>query len=208
MPRKLPIIRSLKPDIREKVATLEIKDFATLANKCRIVEKNVMRRELEGKKRNQEVYFSPPRNNETENRKFQKGNGYKGKQVAQGPPPMCLQCSKRHDNLCIVWQSTCFRCRKPGHIARNCQTSRELILSKLHAQGRVFALSQEEANQSPGLIQGMILIYNFLANALFNLGATHLFISQKCAKGLNLKKTILLFDLKISTYHVYLNYII
>ena len=43
----------LRSEIREKVSTLEIKDFATLVNKCRIVEKSFLEIEFE-----REIEFS------------------------------------------------------------------------------------------------------------------------------------------------------
>ena len=42
----------LKLGIREKVSTLEIKDFATLVNRCRIAEKSYLEIEFERERQN------------------------------------------------------------------------------------------------------------------------------------------------------------
>lgn len=43
--------KGLRAEIREKMATLEIRNFSQLANKCRIVEKTYMKQSLEKEKR-------------------------------------------------------------------------------------------------------------------------------------------------------------
>ena len=42
----------LRPEIREKISTLGIKDFATLVNKCRIAEKSFLEMEFERERQN------------------------------------------------------------------------------------------------------------------------------------------------------------
>ena len=42
----------VRPEIREKISTLEIKDFTTLVNKCRIVEKSFLEIEFKRERQN------------------------------------------------------------------------------------------------------------------------------------------------------------
>ena len=47
--------KCLRPELRDRVATLEIRDFAKLANKVRIVEETLKVRKLEGTRKNKEM---------------------------------------------------------------------------------------------------------------------------------------------------------
>lgn len=66
-------------------------------------------------------------------------------------------------------------------------------------KGRVFTLVAEEVKDSPGLIHGKCFLKNTLLSALFDTGATHSFISEKCVDHLGLKLNLLPFDLSVST---------
>ena len=66
-------------------------------------------------------------------------------------------------------------------------------------KGRVFTLSGEKTTQSPDMIKGICFLKHTLLIALFDLGATHSFISIDCVEKLNLSLSSLLFDLLVST---------
>ncbi|XP_028082025.1 uncharacterized protein LOC114283418 [Camellia sinensis] len=52
------------------------------------------------------------------------------------------------------------------------------------ATGRVFALQEEEAD--PSIIEGNLVFYNSWVHVLFDIGASHSFISSACAQSLGL----------------------
>ncbi|MQM02456.1 hypothetical protein Taro_035223, partial [Colocasia esculenta] len=52
------------------------------------------------------------------------------------------------------------------------------------AQARVFALAREDAEQAENVIEGTVLVMGVHARVLFDMGATHLFISEQFAKQL------------------------
>ncbi|XP_027337061.1 uncharacterized protein LOC113850699 [Abrus precatorius] len=95
---------------------------------------------------------------------------------------------------------TCNNCRKSGHVANECWTTKrsgsasttqrpELRGStgqKPSIPGRVFAMSGAEASQSEELIRGKCIIKGRLLDVLFDSGVTHSFISVDCVKSLNL----------------------
>ena len=55
---------------------------------------------------------------------------------------------------------------------------------KIVYRGRVFALTDEEASETPTIVTGTLLIDNCYAKVLFDSGATHSFISNNFAKSL------------------------
>ncbi|XP_028800081.1 uncharacterized protein LOC114755371 [Neltuma alba] len=88
------------------------------------------------------------------NRKNKKGDkAPKGKE--------CPKCGKNHsDRPCMAGQNVCYTCGKPGHFSRECPQNTEQ--ARPYTQGRVFAIIREEAQKSPKMIQGTIMIDNSL----------------------------------------------
>jgi len=68
----------------------------------------------------------------------------------------------------------------------------------LRAQGNAFALTHHEAMASNSMVEGMISISGHIALALFDLGATHSFISSAFAYKLNHTPEPLGFQLVVS----------
>ncbi|XP_028806246.1 uncharacterized protein LOC114761092 [Neltuma alba] len=108
----------------------------------------------------------------------------------------CAKCGKVHQGNCII----CFKCGKPGHIFRFCEEgSRGVNDTRAAVPGRVFALSQEEADTSPNLIKGILKLQGFETQALFDSGATHSFISDDYVSRLSMHKCDLPCDVIVST---------
>ena len=57
---------------------------------------------------------------------------------------------------------------------------------RLQNQGRVFALTNEEARKSPEMVQGIISLNGNLLQALFDSGASHSFIANDCTRRLRM----------------------
>ncbi|KAL8541733.1 hypothetical protein ACS0TY_002840 [Phlomoides rotata] len=94
-----------------------------------------------------------PSRNPTPNKQA-KVNGY-------APPkgiterPTCAKCGKNHFGECLLGQSLCFKCKKPGHMVPNCplmQNGGDGRKPNAGAGGnaRMFAMTHEEADQQPG----------------------------------------------------------
>ncbi|XP_075515771.1 uncharacterized protein LOC142550581 [Primulina tabacum] len=66
----------------------------------------------------------------------------------QDSPP-CPKCGKLHGGECMQGSSVCYRCKKPGHLARNCPGSSE----KVH--GRLFSMTKEEVDADTSVITGI-----------------------------------------------------
>ncbi|XP_028791647.1 uncharacterized protein LOC114747477 [Neltuma alba] len=94
-------------------------------------------------------------------------------------------------------QNVCFRCGKPGYYIRECPFN--VDGSRPQAQGRVFAITREEADKSPEMIQGTIQVNNYLVHAIFGSGASHSFVLYECVKRIGLAINTLLYDLCVAT---------
>ncbi|XP_027348024.1 uncharacterized protein LOC113859450 [Abrus precatorius] len=102
---------------------------------------------------------------------------------------------------------TCSNCGKSGHIANECWATKRSgnasvakrpksrgstgpsMGQKPSILGRVFAMSGAKASQSDELIRAKCIIKGRFLDVLFNLGATHSFISMDCVKSLDLYMT-------------------
>ncbi|XP_073030791.1 uncharacterized protein [Primulina eburnea] len=98
----------------------------------------------------------------------------------------------------------CFECGKSGHGITECSTVANRPAGPNRGTGpnagagpskskedkpnaRVFAMTQEEADDANEVVSGTILIQQVSAYALFDCGATHSFISKRFAKKLGCK---------------------
>uniref|UniRef100_A0A2N9GSP6 Reverse transcriptase domain-containing protein n=1 Tax=Fagus sylvatica TaxID=28930 RepID=A0A2N9GSP6_FAGSY len=70
---------------------------------------------------------------------------------------------------------------------------------KLKVAGRVFALTKQDAETSPSVVSGTLVITNQHAQVLFDFGSTHSFISHSFARRLNMIPETLDFELSVDT---------
>ncbi|XP_073061711.1 uncharacterized protein [Primulina eburnea] len=60
--------------------------------------------------------------------------------------PPCPKCGKLHGGECMQGSNVCYRCKKPGHLAKNCPGSSEKV------QGRLFSMTKEEVDADTSMI--------------------------------------------------------
>ncbi|CAJ2656658.1 unnamed protein product, partial [Trifolium pratense] len=187
----------LRPDIKHLIGFSQIRDFATLVDKCRICDDD-------GKAKTN--YYKAMSDKRGKGQDRGKPYGDKGKKVVEssggkkrggGQCYKCgelghksYECPKKVDkcfncgrlghksDVCQV-KVTCFNCGEEGHKSPMCKKPKKTM-------GKVFALSGDDADQGDNLIRGTCFIYNTPLIAIIDTGATHSFISVDCMKRLSI----------------------
>ncbi|GKC37143.1 putative reverse transcriptase domain-containing protein [Tanacetum coccineum] len=122
---------------------------------------------------------------------------------ASSPP--CNICGKLHPGkTCHKATGACFECGEVGHLAKDCKkgstSSRGNMNNKPHAtNGRVFALTTDQAANAPCTISGTLYMYDRDVFVLFDTGATHSVVSLAFSKHIKVPSTLLDYALSIST---------
>ncbi|XP_072997189.1 uncharacterized protein [Typha latifolia] len=126
----------------------------------------------------------------------------------QSQPKNCTSCGRSHSSSvgCNGVPRSCYNCRRPGHLARDCRAPRggwrptsqqdqqhrpsqfgtannrppassENPGARPENKGRIYTLTQEEAEHSPSVVQGTLSISSIPTKVLFDSGASHSFSS-------------------------------
>ena len=191
------------------VALLSIKDFATLVEKARVMER--MNVEVEAQQQPQQRVSGP---SGSKRRVEEKKKSYArphpqphGSRGFSSPPSriQCHHCGGPHvKSFCP--QLSGFRrynhCGREGHFGRDCLTLRRTVArlspqtpsqtqqrrggSKPQATSKVYAMTRSEATGSSNLVIGCCVISGKACCLLFDSGATHSFVSESCVRELGL----------------------
>ncbi|KAA0051348.1 reverse transcriptase [Cucumis melo var. makuwa] len=106
----------------------------------------------------------------------------------------CTSYGRNHRGMCLVGASVCYQCGQPEHFKKDCPqlnmtgtscARQKGVVGRPRQQGKVYAMTQQEAEDAPDVITGTILICNVPADVLFDPGATHSFISSIFLTKLN-----------------------
>ena len=208
----------LRSRIQHQVIAFELPTYKEVVNKALIIERGLdvaqAEREKALKKRsgtrgNQGQFYKGTNaktrklDNVTSDNKTQPKNDVK-----------CFKCGGSHYKRDCTWPDEwkCHNCGKPGHKAVVCpsgQGSQHQLSrgkqqlegqQKTVTQGRVYALTQQDANASNSVVTGMIKLFSSNVYVLFDTGATHSFVSVRLVRENNeLTPTSLEFELCIST---------
>ncbi|XP_073120799.1 uncharacterized protein [Henckelia pumila] len=146
--------------------------------------------------------------------KFKKPNQSSGPSKGSIPTDaaikLCPICNFRHPGECRRTSGACFNCGKMGHRIAECPKPKKVgMRSNVGAtpgktkenkpNARVFAITQEEADNTNDVVAGTILINQFLSYVLFDCGATHSFISKRFSKKLRLEPEMLFEPYRVAT---------
>ncbi|XP_052111573.1 uncharacterized protein LOC110272387 [Arachis duranensis] len=195
----------LREDLMSSVVPLEIRNFAELVNKCKLVEECA--KKVTASKASRQGF--PPRNYNSYNWQPRRTN-FKtpgrprqdnGKRPQQAQVNIaCRQCGKDHGTRpCQIRTFTCYNCGEPGHLARSYPKGLSRNPIRTQQQGRVFAMTADDAMQSDALIQGQCIVKDRFLTVLYDSGASHSFVSLTVARELGLDFSELNFDLIVHT---------
>ncbi|CAJ2646737.1 unnamed protein product [Trifolium pratense] len=187
----------LRPDIKHLIGFSQIRDFATLVDKCRICDDDGKAKtnyykamsDKRGKGQDRGKPYSDKGKKIVESsggKKRGSGQCYRCGEVGHksyecpGKGDKCFNCGKwgHRSDVCLV-KVTCFNCGEEGHKSPMCKKPKKTM-------GKVFALSGDDADQGDNLIRGTCFIYNTPLIAIIDTGATHSFISVDCMKRLSI----------------------
>ncbi|XP_073305845.1 uncharacterized protein [Primulina huaijiensis] len=209
--------KRLNSRIQSTLAVYQPANFSDLMGAAIRAETDIQRTEKEFKNK-RPLNSQSSHNSQT----FKKPNQSSG--PSKGPSPAtnyqdikpCPTCHLRHLGECRRASGVCFGCGKSGHIIAKCPTAANRPAGpnrgtepnagtgpskpkedKLNA--RVFAMTQEEADDATEVVSGTILIQSVPAYVLFDCGATHSFMSKRFAKKLGRKSDKLIEPFRIAT---------
>ena len=108
--------------------------------------------------------------------------------------------------MCYKESGACLNCGEHGHFVRDCQLTKNFQALKLaggkprpKTQGRVFAMTNKDAQASPEVVTCIIQFQSQPIRVLIDPGATHSFIYFSLVDLLSLSTSLLQFDMLVST---------
>lgn len=114
-----------------------------------------------------------------------KKNGADGPSFQKNFPPYTL-CGRLHRGECYMKIGACFGYGQTSHIVKGCLKRHNNAIStqaeesprkKPRVQGRVFAMTKQDAEASNDVMIGTLSLFSKDAKVLFDSGATHSFMS-------------------------------
>lgn len=130
----------------------------------------------------------------------EKGTGTQQNRVA------CPCCGKTHVGVCYLESGACFRCKKVGHVIRDCPTMKmEQAIKpidgkpRLKIQGQVFVVTKKEAEASNTVVTGTLHLFSHDVKVLVDPGSTHFFMSSRLMTHIDATPELLKYELVIST---------
>ncbi|KAK9194951.1 hypothetical protein WN943_003066 [Citrus x changshan-huyou] len=165
-------LEGLRPFIRDPLEDFRITDCADLVDRATNKEMRLNESQKRRDRQNQQ-------------------SRHRGSQNKDGPsfqknfPPYTL-CGRLHRGECYMKIGACFGYGQTSHIVKGCLKRHNNAIStqaeesprkKPRVQGRVFAMTKQDAEASNDVVIGTLSLFSRDAKVLFDSGATHSFMS-------------------------------
>ena len=200
----------LKPYLKNKISILKLSVYSEVVDRALIAEKDNEELHQYREQQRKRNINDGAHGNQTQKRSAPSRNQNKGK-ATQNLEGICPTCGKKHGGRpCYRETGACFGCGKQGHMVRDCPESRKLVFAKPkeenkddrqkpRAQGRVFAMTNRDAQATSDVVTGTLRIHTLFARALIDPGSTHSFVSVSFAGLLGMPIDNMDFDLFVAT---------
>uniref|UniRef100_A0A2N9GS05 RNA-directed DNA polymerase n=1 Tax=Fagus sylvatica TaxID=28930 RepID=A0A2N9GS05_FAGSY len=200
----------LRPRIKTSVIAFELTTYRAVVNKALLIERglNETQADREDRQKKKPRPTGPQSGQSSGGQAKRLGN----QTTTSNAQSSCSRCGKSHAEKDCRWLSgACFACGQQGHKIADCPKKKEPQAAPTFAarqnngnqgprnQGRVYALTQQDANASNAVITGIIQVSSAYACVLFDPGATHSFVSVVFAKKHNLESIPLDIELCVDT---------
>lgn len=140
-------MRGLRPEIKRDVRMSKASEYCDIVDRALMAEQNEHEIMKAIQQRRQQQFISRGQGKKGE------GRGRGDSQQPKAPmvsttkeKPLCPTCQKCHSGECFMGTAICFRCKKPGHFARNCPGSGDARPSDKKGQGRLYSMTMDETN--------------------------------------------------------------
>ncbi|GJT41710.1 putative reverse transcriptase domain-containing protein [Tanacetum coccineum] len=152
-------------------------------------------------------------NQQQQNKRKNTGRAYAAgsgeKKPYGGSKPLCSKCNYHHDGQCAP---KCHKCNRVGHLARDCRSTANALLTTKGALGqcpklknnnrgnqggngnalaKVYAVGRAGTNPDSNVVTGTFLLNNRYASILFDTGADRSFVSTAFSSQFDITPTTL-----------------
>ncbi|XP_075481158.1 uncharacterized protein LOC142521869 [Primulina tabacum] len=197
--------KGLNSRIQSALAVFKPKNYADLLGAAMSAETDIRRQEEENK--NKRPFIGQSAQGDPKFKRPNHSSGpSKGTFSSDGNKEgkWCATCLQNHIWECYRKTGACFKCGKVGHRIKDCHENKDKGTgpnkpNENKANARVYAITLEEAHNANDVVAGMVLLNKMPANALFDCGATHSFVSKRFAKKLKLEHETLSELLRVAT---------
>src|SRR6266566_2240941 len=202
----------LHPDLELALAIQDFPDFATLVNKAILLE-TAQAKHKESQKRYRDAGSS---SSAAQKRRIWIPNSmycqhapapaprpsYAASRLPPPPPRQPKAQAPRPNAPLRPEDGLCFKCRKPGHLAKDCRSTQNQLGfprngrgngrgnsqarnyntgSANYGRGHAYNIDIEEVQDQPATVMGTLLVNSVPASVLFDSGASHSFMSEAFA---------------------------